>query len=330
MKYLKKFANHTLYEAYLVGSEFTELVGKPTVQFCKLENEVHYNKIMPSYNLLDILYADANGNKKVDSTVLDPSLGYTPIGLCVTATGFFGENEPARWMSLKYMSYDTPETGSLKLMHGTPDGIFWGNEGTDISTIANITTTHQGGHGGGNLTADWITTTSDKIPALFTENNEWNISELGTVNAYAVTDIDGKNKTDKILATVTKQLTWQTDTIIENESEDGYAPAACCCARYHTLGTQAGDWYLGACGEISMIIVQRPQINAKLAQIAEQYPDYCISLLENNHYWTSTEIGYDGEDEVAYSIYTDDSHGYGYLRTAIKSEGQNVIAMLAF
>jgi hypothetical protein len=52
-----------------------------------------------------------------------------------------------------------------------------------------------------------------------------------------MTDIDGKNKTEKILATATGQVDWLTDTTIENNSAANYTPAACCCARYHTLGT---------------------------------------------------------------------------------------------
>jgi len=60
---------------------------------------------------------------------------------------------------------------------------------------------------------------------------------LGTINQYAMTDIDGKNKTEKILATATGQVDWLTDTTIENSSAANYTPAACCCARYHTLGT---------------------------------------------------------------------------------------------
>jgi len=150
MKYLKRFSKHSLYEAYLVSSIFMETEGKDVVSFCKQQNEVHYNTYIapPSYNILDILYANAAGNKKVDSTILDPSLGYTPIGLCVAGTGFFGENEPARFMSLKYMNYTTPETGSL-----TAQGMGWGNNGTDMSTIDNIGKVYQWDiYGSGYLT----------------------------------------------------------------------------------------------------------------------------------------------------------------------------------
>ena len=316
MKYLKKFLNHAGYESYLVGSEFPKTESKPTVQFCKLQNEVHYNKYIP-YNLLDILYANTNGKKKVDSTVLDPSLGYTPIGLCIASSGFFGTGEKARWMSLKYMNCDAPETGSL-----TAQGIFFGKN-NDINTIDNILATYNGGPSWGNLTADWITKTENKIPTLFTEDNEWNISVLGTVNTYAVTDIDGKNKTDKILAIATAQSDWRTSTTIINNKDDvDYAPAACCCARYHTIGTQAGDWYLGACGEMSMITVLKPQINNKLTQIATQYPNNCIRSLSNDYYWTSTEYG----NNSIYSVNTNT----GLINYIPKGSNIYVVAILTF
>lgn len=194
--------------------------------------------------------------------------------------------------------------------------------GTDISTIDNITTTHNGGKSYGYLTADWITVTNNKIPSLFDANGNWNLTELGTVNQFVVTDIDGKNKTEKILATVTAQSDWITATTITNKSAKGYAPAACCCARYHTLGTQAGDWYLGAAGEMSMIVVQKTQINAKLAQIATQYPNDCISSLGDNTYWSSTEyIGY-----TVYSVRTSN----GEICRDDKDYNDNVISMLQF
>jgi len=284
MKYLKEFNNHDAYAAFIVGANFIT----PNVLLCNNEKHVHYNPYIPPVpvpELLDILYSDTNGNLSFTSEVLPVSEGKTPIGLCIAPTGFFGENEKARWMSLKYMNTTTPETGTLS----TTSMIYWGNYGTDINTIDNIQITHIGGTNYSYLTAEWITGTTDKIPSLFDENNNWNISVLGTVNQYAVTDIDGKNKTDKILATATAQATWQTDTSIIDNSGANYAPAACCCARYHTLGTHAGDWYIGAVGEMSIIVVKRNEINEKLAAINTIYSNDCITNINYGDYLTSTE-----------------------------------------
>lgn len=316
MKYLKIFDTHNDYAAYIVGASFKNL-KKDNVSYCKLQKDVHYNKYVLPPQLLDILYSDANGNLSFTSEVLPTSEGKTPIGLCIVEPEFFGENEKARFMSLKYMNRTTPETGSL-----TSQGMYWGNNGTDINTIDNIQTTYNGGSSWGYLTADWITGTDNKIPTLFTEDNEWNISVLGTINTYAVTDIDGKNKTDKILATATAQTTWQTDTTITNNSGANYAPAACCCARYHTIGTQAGDWYLGAGGEMSMIVVKRNEINTKLAAINTIYPNDCVSLLADNKYWTSTEY----DNNTTYYVRTSS----GSIFNDLKNDTYYVIAMLQY
>ena len=206
------------------------------------------------------------------------SEGKTPIALCIAPAGFFGDNEPARWMSLKYMNYTTPETGSLNAQQ-----ISWGNNYNDISTINNIQTIYNGGEGWGYMNVDYYDNSSQsyklRLPSVLSDNNTWNISMLGTVNIYAMTDIDGKNKTDKILSTATAQSNWRTASTITNNSGANYAPAACCCARYHTLGTQAGDWYLGACGEMCMILAKRTVITTKLAAIKTVYPNDCISSL---------------------------------------------------
>lgn len=272
------------------------------------------------YDFLDILYANSAGQKRVDSTVLDPSLGYTPIGICVAKTGFFGENELARFMSLKYMNYTTPETGSL-----SAQGMYWGNYSTDLNMIPNIQVTHNGGTSNGYFTVDYYDSSSKKykIPSIFNENNEWNISVLGAANQYAATDIDGVNHTNALLVSATSQSSWQTYTTITNYRSVGFAPAACCCDRYHTVGTDAGDWYLGASGEMCMIIVQKTAISAKLAQIAAVYSTDCMSSLAADYYWSSTEYS----SSNAYIV--DPSNGSIYTGSK-DSGGNDVVAMLQY
>jgi hypothetical protein len=287
MKNLKEFSAHSNYAAFLQTVDYIE----PNVSLCVTENEVHYNPYVAppaSYNLLDILYSDANGNLSVDSNVLPTSEGKTPIGLCVAATGFFGSGEKARFMSLKWMNYTTPEAGST-----SAQGIYMGQIEVDIATIPNITKTYSNGSSWGYLTADWITGTDNKIPSLFTDESKktWNTSVLGTVNEFAVTDINGKAKTVKWVAAATAQPNWKTDSTITNSQESGYSPAACCCYRYHTLGTSAGDWYLGAGGEMAMINVLRDEINTKLTAINAVYSDTCISSISDAAIWSSTEYG---------------------------------------
>ena len=308
----------TLFETLAGFQAAQATLDRPNVSLIEATMGVNYLPYVAPptvYDFLDILYANAAGEKKVDSNILDPSLGYTPIGLCIAGEGFFGPNEKARWISLKYMNCTTPETGSL-----TAQGIYWGNNGNDISTITNIQTTHNGGTNWGFLAADWIKGTN--IPSIFNENNEWNTSVLGAVNQYAVTDIQGREKTNLILASATSQSTWMTDTSITNEDSAGYAPAACCCARYHTVGTETGDWYLGASGEMCMIIVQKPAINAKLAQIAAVYSTDSISSLADNSYWSSTEH----KSSEAFGV----GAGSGSISYGGKDYNYSVVAMLQY
>lgn len=244
------------------------------------------NQVWPigQYKMMDILYSDIDGKLSVSSDVLPVSEGKIPIGLCIAPTGFFGENEPARFMSLKYMNYTTPEVGSA-----TYQKMFFGSHGTDIDTITNIGYIDKSGLEIGYLTTDWGQQVDNKIPSVFNENNEYNIYELGTINQYAATDIDGKIKTSKILETATAQPTWKTDQSIINSSDHGYATCACCCARYHTLGTKAGDWYLCSSGELAVLITLKDKINSKLRQINILYPNDSIDNIADQSFWTSTE-----------------------------------------
>ena len=315
MIYIKLLNDHSDYSTFANSQNFIT----PNITFCDNEQHTHYNpEIEQSPAFLDILYSDVNGNLSYTSEVLSTSENKTPIALCIVPPGFFGTNEPGRWMSLKFMNYSTPEAGSINVQ-----GMVWGNDNNDISTIDNIQITYNGSNTNwGFLTSDWIVGTDNKIPSLFTVNNEWNTSVLGTANQYAVTDIDGKNKTDKILATATAQTTWETDTTITNNSGINYAPVACCCARYHTLGTQAGDWYLPACGELSILVVKKPDINNKLAAINAVYPNNCMSSMNTQYFWTSTEYNNGG----AYTILMNT----GKISITLKRSASSIISMLQY
>jgi len=113
-----------------------------------------------------------------------------------------------------------------------------------------------------------------------------------------------------------------TDTSITNNSNVGYTPAACCCARYHTVGTNAGDWYLGAGGEMSMIVALRDDINTKLTQISAIYSTDCVNSLANNRHWSSTE----SSTWHAYVVDTDNGDIHNYT----KGNNYYVIAMLTY
>ena len=311
-KFIKRFTNHNNYSNLIF-----DYTNTPNISKCILENEIHYQKkLYPHYNLFDILYVDSNGKKKVDSNILDPNLGYTPIGLCVVETNFFGDNEPARFISLKYMNYETPDSGSL-----LSQGMMWGNYGPDIITINNINYVYGDISDTCYLTDNNPSNGSPTVPSVF-DNGKWNLSILGEVNSIMLTDIDGKNKTNKIIEVATEQSTWQTDTTIINLSNANYYPAACCCWRYHTLGTQQGDWYLPAGGELVFLSIYYEIINNKLLQISNVYNNDCISSLINHTYWSSSEKS----GNYAYTI----GLVKGYIEFRKKQYDFDTMAMLQY
>jgi hypothetical protein len=48
-------------------------------------------------------------------------------------------------------------------------------------------------------------------------------------------------------------------------------PSACCCWRYHTLGTEQGDWYLPAIGELGYAVNKINFVNSSIEYINEKF-----------------------------------------------------------
>jgi len=261
---------------YFVVKKLSEYTGTDLVK-----------KYIYTADLFDILYSNNDGEYYKTSQVLPTSQGYTPIALCVAKTGFFGPNEPARWMALKNMDYTTPDTGDVSQY---PKSVKFGNYNVLIEDVEDITMMYE------NCTDETVYPYTDyqtntvNMPNVIDSNGDWNISELGTVNMYALTDIDGKSKTYKYINLATAQSDWKTDETITNNSESGYFPAACVCWRYHTKGTYQGSWYLPALGEIMMVVQYKTQINTILNQIHTLYPNDCMYYLNTSGgVLTSTE-----------------------------------------
>ena len=252
--------------------------------------------VVPQYNLWDILYTDGNGNLSVSSEVLDVSLGKTPIAICIAKTGFFGENEKARWMALKYLTRATgpnnAQTGGYTIFFGPYQ---------DISEIDNITITHEYSTDEEPDWGRWSDGSSNYpnhhpqvLPNVYDSNGDWNLAELGTVNAYALTDINGKAKTAIYQSYVTTE-NWQTSEILDN-ANPGNWPAVEAAWHYAPSGTQQGDWYIGACGEYALMHNLRTVWSQKIAAIKTVYPNACYAPIDMTNttsdafqFWTTTE-----------------------------------------
>ena len=111
-----------------------------------------------------------------------------------------------------------------------------------------------------------------------------------------LSDIDGKYNTKVMIdLAASESISWQTGVIDNDTATTGYFPAAFCCQRYVTPGTQAGDWYLPAEGEMGFFIANFAAIQEGLNKIRKV-------LLENNssvaavaglnagdYYWSSSQ-----------------------------------------
>lgn len=104
----------------------------------------------------------------------------------------------------------------------------------------------------------------------------------------SLSDFDGKGNSQILWDAATAQSDWKTATAITNSTRTGYSPAACCCWRYHTSGTQQGDWYLPAMGELGYACVRRKIINESITELMSVYDDLSIAEVRQLEYISSS------------------------------------------
>jgi hypothetical protein len=143
-------------------------------------------------------------------------------------------------------------------------------------------------------------------------------NEAYVLKGTATADFNGKKNTDIITALALTQSGWTTDSAITNSYGSGYYPAACCCRRFHTTGTNAGDWYLPACGELGYIIPKFATLNKILSAINTAYGSgTAFALTTDGNYWSSSEYSATNARSVNTSngnVYYDGKHGSGSVR----------------
>jgi len=124
-QYIKTFANISAYTTYKDSEDFV----RPNVSYCIDENKVFYSPVVSPINAQvgDYLYSDF--------TIGTSASAKTVIGVCVIPTGKLPDGK-ARFMSIKCMNFETPETGSTDL-EDEGSYIYWGGCERDIDTLKN-------------------------------------------------------------------------------------------------------------------------------------------------------------------------------------------------
>ena len=240
---------------------------------------------------------------------------FEPIGIVVIPAehNVYGNGLPGI-MSLKYARYDDPDNG------GDYQGIYWGQYGKDISEFFNKNRTYHI-----NKQTDWYLVKKDsttwgympsdnfstlynpdkesdqksgyyydetnaivKLPSPYNYLGERNYEYYYQIdNDNPLADFAGYDNTKILIKYATAQPNWKTAPIIEDDYRSGYSPAACCCWRYHTIGTKQGDWYLPACGELGYVCNRQIFINNIINKINLCKFDISIQL-NSKHHWSSS------------------------------------------
>jgi hypothetical protein len=118
MKYLKYFEQASAYEAYKASSDYVT----PNVSYVVETEGVSYEKFNPFLDVSNvrcgaIYIANSLGDKQYVKSVDNIPEGYTPIGVVINRV-FVSSTETTstycmKILSLKYMSSNTPDTGSI-------------------------------------------------------------------------------------------------------------------------------------------------------------------------------------------------------------------------
>ena len=247
-----------------------------------------------------------------------PSSRYVPIGVVVVpgSHNVYGDGS-CGVMSLRPMNCDTPSTGGT-----SEQTMYWGVYGTNIAILPLLYQVPTGNTSNGIPTGSISTTAflpiekhsgtqcahdtdayymySPYIPSPYLTDGSRNPGYYQTSSpssaANALADFDGIGNTAKI---ITHRGTKDYNSWTPGRTTQADYSAASCCDMFHTEGTQQGDWYLPACGELGYIIPPFNKINEAIGKMRTAYGSSVgVELNTNIGYWSSTEYSSDDARSV--------------------------------
>lgn len=247
---------------------------------------------------------------------------YTPIGVVVVpcSHNVYGDGT-CGVMSINPMNYSTPISGG-----SSEQIIYWGQYGTDtglhnfnvvnkcgvVSAQTDSVTTNSygflpsnnvsGGSFGVSATANTCVHDTDThyyserassvVPSPYlsddSRNHMYYTTSVSTANCLS--DFDGVGNTNTLVSLHTID-DLSTATTVTNDTGSTAAPAAACCHLYKTKGTNQGDWYLPAIGELGYIMPKCNEIQGAISNIKTVYGSnvVAVSLSYDNPYLSSSE-----------------------------------------
>lgn len=124
-----------------------------------------------------------------------------------------------------------------------------------------------------------------------------------------LSDYSGYENTLRLIELATSQDNWQQGNTITNNMDSGYSPAACCCYKFCTAGTQAGEWYLPSMGELGYIIARAEVINDS------------IQTMINNYAYKGMNDGVGVTMTTSYALWSSTACKSGYVGAGIDLTG---------
>lgn len=280
----------------------------------------------PEANVCDVCFYDKEQDKLIIvsewSAETHPASRYTPIGVVVIPSSHdvYGDGS-CGVISLKPMNCSTPATGGT-----SEQGMYWGVYGTNISSlpdlnqapivgsgsnVGNASSTVTGQDSRPYLPSDEFSavrcphdtdayyynssSSYDQAPSPYLTDGSRNPAYYQTTspssNNNCLADFDGRGNTNKII--IQRGSKDYSSWIPTYNNESDY-PAASCCDMFYTEGTQQGDWYLPACGELGYIMPPFNKINEAITKMRNAYGSSVgVELGTNDWRWSSSEYDSD-------------------------------------